>query len=107
MERLRLREIINPHQGHRAREWPKQDLNPGIFNYENYVLSNNVIHVKLRFHTFMTLRIFQVKLRNGKNITNKNTKPYKKELCLSDTKTQNKAKTIMSVRKLIKTECEA
>lgn len=82
MERLRLREIINPHQGHRAREWPKQDLNPGIFNYENYVLSNNVIHVKLRFHTFMRLQISQVKLRNGKNITNKNTKPYKKRTVL-------------------------
>lgn len=107
MKRLRLREIINPHQGHRAREWPKQDLNPGIFNYENYVLSNNVIHVKLRFHTFMRLQISQVKLRNGKNITKKILNHTRKELCLSDTKTQNKAKTIMSVRKLIKTEYEA
>ena len=66
MERLRLREIINLHQGHKAHEWPKQDLNPGIFNYENYVLSNNVIHVKLRFHTFMRFGISQVKLRKGK-----------------------------------------
>lgn len=82
MGRLRLRDTINLHQGHRTREWPKQDLNPGIFNYENYVLSNNVIHVKLRFHTFMRVGISQVKLRKGKNITNKKTKPYKKRTML-------------------------